>query len=257
MASEQMMSEEIARTVAETTRVVLQIMAEAWAERTQNAAGSKLGGPTMKQPTLNREAPDNYSELKIFRLGMNNVLSTHNMPEAEKIAVVKNWLGRKCLHYLETLTTEEREACNMLEGLFEMLDNKFKPQYNETIKSLQFRKLYQFKNKSIEEWMGRLHIAVVECNYQEVNRQLKEQFIHRLNDKYMLEEIIKELTTTKDDDHITSGVVLAWAKQVEAQRAQAAVLNTITELRQFNKVKIAKKLKEDNTRGPLGPTLQQ
>ena len=64
------------------------------------------------------------------------------MPEAEKLAVVKNWLGRKGLHYLETLTTEEREMCNMLEGLFEMLANKFKPQYNETIKSLQFRKLY-------------------------------------------------------------------------------------------------------------------
>ena len=62
------------------------------------------------------------------------------MPEAEKLAVVKNWQGRKGLHYLESLATEERETCNTLEGLFEMLANKFKPQYNETIKSLQFRK---------------------------------------------------------------------------------------------------------------------
>ena len=103
--------------------------------------------------------------------------------------MVKNWLGRKGLHYLETLTMEERETCNMLEGLFEMLANKVKPQYNEAIKSLQFRKLYQFENKSMEEWIGRLHMAVVECNYQEVDRQLKEQFIHGLNDKYMLKEI--------------------------------------------------------------------
>ena len=137
-----------------------------------------------------------------------------------------------------------------------MLANKFKPQYNETIKSLQFRKLYQFENESVEEWMQRLHMVAVECNYQEVDRQLKEQFIHRLNDKYMLEEIIKELTSAKDDDHITSGGVLAWTKRVEAQRAQAAVLNTITELSQYDKVKIAKKPKEDNTRGALGPTLQ-
>ena len=45
--------------------------------------------------------------------------------------------------------------------------------------------------------MGRLQVAAVECNYQEVNRQLNEQFIHGLNDKCMLEEIIKELTTAK------------------------------------------------------------
>ena len=84
-------------------------------------------------------------------------------------------------------------------------------------------------------------MAAVECNYQEVDRQLKEQFIHGLNDKCILEEIIKELTTTKNDDHITSGGVLAWAKRVEAQRGQAAVLNTLTKLRQFDKIKLSKK----------------
>ena len=75
--------------------------------------------------------------------------------------------------------------------------------------------------------MGRLHVAAVECNYREIDRQLKEQFIHGVNDKCMLEEIIKELTITRDDDQITSKSVLAWAKRVNAQRAQAAVLNTI------------------------------
>ena len=92
---------------------------------------------------------------------------------------------------------------------FSSLSNKFKPQYNETIKSLQFRKLYRYDDGNVEEWMGRMHIAAVECNYQEVDRQLKEQFIHGLNDKYMLEGIIKKLTATKNDDHITSGGVLA------------------------------------------------
>ena len=89
MASEQMMSKAITRAVAEATRVALQTMAEAQAERTQNAAGPKLGGPAMKQPTFDWEAPDKYCELKIFRLEVNNILSTHNMPEAEKLAVVK------------------------------------------------------------------------------------------------------------------------------------------------------------------------
>ena len=88
--------------------------------------------------------------------------------------------------------------------------------------------------------MGTLCVAAVVCNYQEVDRQLKEQFMHGLNDKGMLEEIIKELTTTKNDDHITSGGVLAWAKRVEAQRGQVAVLNTLTESRKFDKIKLSK-----------------
>ena len=52
----------------------------------------------------------------------------------------------------------------------------------------------------------------------------------------MLEEIIKELTVTNTDDQIMSEGMLAWAKRVEAGKAQAAVLNTITESRQFDKV---------------------
>ena len=51
-------------------------------------------------------------EWKAFILELRNVLSTYNAQEADKIAMVKNWLGRKGLHYLETLTANEKEACN-------------------------------------------------------------------------------------------------------------------------------------------------
>ena len=77
--------------------------------------------------------------------------------------------------------------------------------------------------ENVEEWMGRLKVAAIKCNYHEVDRQLKEQFIHSLNDKNMLEEIIKELMTVRGDEQIMSGNVLAWVKRVEAQMAQAAV----------------------------------
>ena len=60
----------------------------------------------------------------------------------------------------------------------------------------------------------------------------------------MLVEIIKELMATKNNGHITSGGMLAWTKRVEAQRAHVAVLNTLTESRQFDKVKISKKTKK-------------
>ena len=79
-----------------------------------------------------------------------------NAKEQDKITMVKNWLGRKGLHYLESLTQAEKHACNTLQGLFNTLAAKFKPQFNETIKSLQFRKLYKFEGESAKEWMGRL-----------------------------------------------------------------------------------------------------
>ena len=167
-----------------------------------NAAGPKLSGPTLKQSTFDWEAQDKYTEWKAFILEVRNLLSTYNAQEPDKIAMVKNWLGRKGLHYLETLMANEKEACNILEVLFDMLATKFKPQYNKTVKFLQFRKLYRLENESADEWIGRLCVAAAECNYRELDRQLKEQFIHGLNKKCMLDEIIRELTTKNNDEQV-------------------------------------------------------
>ena len=62
------------------------------------------------------------------------------------------------------------------------------------IKSLQFQKLSRQSGETVEERMGRLRLAAIECNYKEIDRQLKEQFIDSLNDTDMLVEIIRELT---------------------------------------------------------------
>ena len=79
------------------------------------------------------------------------------------------------------LKKTEQERCNTTEGLFTTI-NKVKPQFNEPIKSPQFHKLSRQTKENTEEWMARLRLAVVECNYRQVDRKLKEQFIHRLND---------------------------------------------------------------------------
>ena len=89
MASEQVMNEVITRAVAEATRVAIQTMAEAWAERTYDISEPKIGGPAMKQPTFDWNAEDKYSKLKAFRLEINNVLSMYNTPQTDKLAVVK------------------------------------------------------------------------------------------------------------------------------------------------------------------------
>ena len=49
-------------------------------------------------------------------------------------------------------------------------------------------------DKNVEEWMGRIRVTAIECNYKEIGSQLKEQFIHRINDSDMLAGIIRELT---------------------------------------------------------------
>ena len=79
--------------------------------------------------------------------------------------------------------------------------------------------------------MGRLQLTAVECSNQELDRQLKEQYIHRLNDIKMLGKINKELATTKQNDTITSENILTWVKSVEMQRVQSAVMSPITETR--------------------------
>ena len=87
--------------------------------------------------------------------------------------------------------------------------------------------------------MGRLHIVAAECSYREVDQQLKEQLIHGLNDKTMLDEVIRELTAKDKNEQTTSKDVLVWAKRIKAQWAQAAILNDITESQKFDKVKMA------------------
>ena len=62
---------------------------------------------------------------------------------------------------------------------------------------LKFCTLVRQHNENVEEWTGRLRIAAIECNYIERDRQLKKQFIIRLNDNGMMLEIIKELTKLK------------------------------------------------------------
>ena len=49
------------------------------------------------------------------------MVSTYNTQEQDKIVLVKNWLGRKGLHYIESLTEEEKQACITLQGLFDTL----------------------------------------------------------------------------------------------------------------------------------------
>ena len=56
------------------------------------------------------------------------------MTQTKRATVIRNWLGRIGIQFFETLIQAEQERCSTTEGLFNTLINKFKPQYNETIK---------------------------------------------------------------------------------------------------------------------------
>ena len=44
----------------------------------------------------------------------------------------------------------------------------------------------------------------------------------------MLDEIIRELATKNNNEQVTSKGMLIWEERIEAQRAQATILNNIT-----------------------------
>ena len=59
--------------------------------------------------------------------------------------------------------------------------------------------------------MGRLKISATEYNYNDIDRHLKEQLIHVLDDNGIMVEIIRELTKGKNKD-FTENQVLLWAR---------------------------------------------
>ena len=58
---------------------------------------------------------------------------------------------------------------------------------------------------------GQTQNISTECNYNNTDRQFKEQFIHGLNNKGTMVKIISELTKGKNKD-VTSNQVLLWAR---------------------------------------------
>ena len=177
MENQVVMNKVIMKAVAEVTIVMIQAFTETQSQRPEHQCRPKLGGPALRQPQFNWEATDKYTEWKAFILEVRNVLSTYNAQDQDKIAIVKNWLGRRGLHYLESLTEAEKWESDTLQGLSDILSAKFKPQFNKTIKLLQFRKLYRFEGKSAEEWMGRLQVGNGRMQLQK-GRQTAERAVH-------------------------------------------------------------------------------
>ena len=109
------MNKAISKAVVEATQVAIQTLSEVQNQRSEDQRGPKLGSPVLKQSQFSWETTDKYKEWKAVRLEVRNILSMYNAQEQDKITMVKNWLGRKGLHYLESLTEMEKHTCNTLQ----------------------------------------------------------------------------------------------------------------------------------------------
>ena len=85
-------------------------------------------------------------ELKKFEIEVHNIFMTehYDIDDAE--------------------TVEELQKCKPIKDLLNVLSEKFKPQYSETIIILQYCKLVRnIKEKPVEQ-MGCLRMKTTECN---------------------------------------------------------------------------------------------
>ena len=89
---------------------------------------------------------------------------------------------------------------------------------NQTVKSLQFCNLKKCKDENVEEWMKRVRSEAKECEYQEQERWIKEQFICSLDNEGIKAKVINEVKSKTDN--ITSEQVLMLAKQEEIHKMQ-------------------------------------
>ena len=131
------------------------------------------------------------------------------------------------------------------------MKEKFRPQHNETTLSLQYCKLQRKDNESPQEWVGWLCIRAAEWNYKEHDRWVKEQIINDINDKEIMQRIIKELTTQRNSEH-----VLMWEQRVQAQRVQKKVLDEIKNGRVFNYIHNGKRTERNNEQWPKEPSIK-
>ena len=66
----------------------------------------------LSQPVFDWKASDRYVELLNFEMEVANVhqAKVYDLYDEEKVPVIKNWLGREGLQFLQTLTNAKKET---------------------------------------------------------------------------------------------------------------------------------------------------
>ena len=100
------------------------------------------------------------------------------------------------LHIRYTITKAEQEVYKILEGLFHIITEKFKPLHNRITVSLHiFFKLNKQCVETAEECISTLRIKAAVFKYKESDSHLKEHFIKRPKEFSMTVQIIKRVNS--------------------------------------------------------------
>ena len=81
----------------------------------------------------------------ISKMEVTNIPETKvcKLTEGDKVPVIKNWLGQEGLPLIQTFMYEEKEKYETMKGLFTVICNKLKPQFNRIVMSLPCWKLHR------------------------------------------------------------------------------------------------------------------
>ena len=125
------------------------------------------GGPVLRQITFDWKVADKYRELCNFEIEVKNIFIINNYKthESKSVPIILNWIGQEGVRFMQTLNDKEQGNCRTSAGLFELLSDKFKSKYNETILSLQYCKLLREQNEDAKGWIGYLRIKANEYGY--------------------------------------------------------------------------------------------
>ena len=63
----------------------------------------KLSGSILRQSTFDWSGTDKYTQLRNFRLKVNNIFETYNMDYVYRVSIIKHLLGKQSLHLLSVI----------------------------------------------------------------------------------------------------------------------------------------------------------
>ena len=80
----------------------------------------------ISETVFNWKEPDRYVELLYFEMEVADVFQAemYALSDEGKVAIIKKWLAREGLQFIQTLIHAEKEACKSAPRLFNVLKEK-------------------------------------------------------------------------------------------------------------------------------------
>ena len=185
----------------------------------------KLSGMQFNKPRFDWEAKDRLSELEQFKQECNVPFQgpLSKMKDPQKAGLIVNWIGRQCTMTLHNMYVNLGKP----DTVFEMLENIFRQESNQTLSRFKFRGLKKCQSQSCDAYMAELHLNIVECKYPNMvqDELLKDQFIFGVCIKEIQDHLLGEITPEDNSDKC-----LLEAHKVESKIEQSKLLGIKTSM---------------------------